>query len=161
MKDTDYQNIIEFVFNGNTWEPANARSRELSDNSHKGEIIAVEELTDRDLKFHKAYFSFISYVYDYLPEKFKRSVPKDNFYNFLKMLKGEYNLIFEFEDGRQLIEYKSIALGKMSQKTFQEYVKNQLPIIYEEVIGKFFTGQIYKDIIATIEEDYKKFLSKL
>jgi len=49
----------------------------------------------------------------------------------------------------------------MSQDQFETYVKEQLPWIYENVIGAFYSDEIYAGIIDTIEEEYKKFLSKL
>ena len=61
----------------------------------------------------------------------------------------------------EMIEYDSISFGKMNQNKFEEFIKNQLPYIYENIIGKFFEGEIYDNIIRTIEEEYKKFFSKL
>jgi len=49
----------------------------------------------------------------------------------------------------------------MSQERFKNYIREQLPFIYTEVIGKFFKDEIYDNIIATIEEEYSKFLAKL
>ena len=49
----------------------------------------------------------------------------------------------------------------MSQKRLEEYIRLQLPWIYENVIGAFFEGEMYDGIISTIEEEWEKFLSKL
>ena len=93
--------------------------------------------------------------------KFKDAVPKDKFYLWLKHLKGQYEVLFEFQDGTKLVEYESISFTKMDQIRFKEYVREQLPWIYTEVIGKQFEGAIYDGIIETIEEEYKKFMVKL
>jgi hypothetical protein len=161
MTDKDFDKIQQWLNVGGGLTPYSDNAIELLDQSSKGEILSFIEVTDRDLKFHRCYMSLISYIYDYLPNSFKRKVPKKNFYKFLKHLKGEYEVLFEFQDGTKLIEYESIAFGRMSQKTFENYIRDQLPWVYTNVIGKFFEGEMYNGIIETIEEEYKKFLSKL
>ena len=49
----------------------------------------------------------------------------------------------------------------MSQETFENYIREQLPWIYENVIGAFYSGQKYDGIIQTIENEFEKFLNKL
>jgi hypothetical protein len=51
----------------------------------------------------------------------------------------------------------------MSEHTFRDYIRNQLPWIYSDVIGKYYKpgGWRYNRKINSIEEEYKKFLSKL
>ena len=88
-------------------------------------------------------------------------VPEKKFYQWLKHLKGEYKVVFEFEDGTKMVEYDSISFGRMSQKEFEAYVRDQMPYIYENVLGKYFEGEILNGIIDTIEEEYKKFFAKL
>lgn len=161
MTDKDFHRIIELSNVGGGFIPVNSNATELLEQSHRGEVLSFLEITNRDLKFHRCYFSLLSYIYDYLPKSFKSKVEKDNFYKFIKHLKGEYEVLFEFADGTKLVEYDSIAFGKMSQKSFENYIREQLPWIYENVIGKFFEGDIYNGIIDTIEDEYKKFLSKL
>lgn len=161
MKDKDFYKVIEILNVGGGWTPYNENAIELLDNSAKGEIVSVLEVTQRDIKFHKCYFSLLSFIYDYLPAKFQKKVPKRKFYLFVKHLKGEYEVLFKFKDGTQMVEYDSISFGNMSQKRFQEYVKLQLPYIYENVLGEFFEGEMLDGIIATIEDQYLKFLSKL
>jgi hypothetical protein len=161
MTDKDYDRLIEVLNVGGGFVPHNPNAIELLEQSTKGEIITLLEVTDRDLNFHRAYMSLLGFIYDYLPPNFKRAVKKNNFYRWLKHLKGQYQVLFEFQDGTKLVEYDSIAFGRMSQKSFESYIREQLPWIYSEVIGKFFTGDIYDGIIETIENEYKKFLSKL
>ena len=161
MKDKDFYNIVNLANVGGGWVPANEKAQELLETSGKGEVISVLEVTSRDLSFHKAYFALLGFIYDYMPPSFKGKVEKDNFYLWLKHLKGQYKVLFEFKDGTRLVEYDSIAFGKMSQKTFENYVREQLPWIYENVVGAYFEGDIYDGIIDTIEEEFKKFLSKL
>jgi hypothetical protein len=161
MTDKKFENIIELVYMGGGFLPANQRANELTENCVKGEILSFLEVTERDLKFHKCYFSLLGYIYDYLPMSFTSKVSKDNFHKFLKHLQGKYKVLFTFKDGTVMVEYESISFGNMSQKRFEEYVKEQLPYIYENVIGAFFEGEMYDNIIATIEEEYEKFLVKL
>lgn len=161
MKDKDFQNIIELGHVGGGFVPANEKARELEESCSKGEIISVIEVTQRDLKFHKCYMSLLGYIYDYLPRLFHNKVSKKKFYLWLKHLKGQYDVLYEFNDGTKLVEYESISFGNMSEKRFHEYIKEQLPWIYENVIGKFFEGEIFNGIIDTIENEYMKFFSKL
>ena len=161
MKDVDYDKIIELTSAGGGFLPVNQNAVELIDNSYPGEVISVIEASARDLTYHRAYFSLINYIYDWLPKSFKAKIPKARFYQFLKHLRGDYDVIFEFKDGTKFIEYRSIAFGKMSQKAFETYVKEQLPFIYEEVIGQLYEREEADKIIACIEIEYERFLMKL
>jgi hypothetical protein len=161
MKDSDYLKLIKLVNVGGGFMPANDNATELLEQSVKGEILQFTEVTERDLKFHSCYFSLINYIYDYLPKHFKAKVKKQVFYIFLKHLQGNFDVLFEFKDGTKMVEYKSLAFGRMSQKTFEEYIKSQLPYIYENVIGAFYDGVIYDGIVENIENEYRKFLTKL
>lgn len=161
MNNSDFDKLVELCCVGGGWTPANGNAEELLDSMTRGEIVAVREVTQRDLKFHRAYFSLLNFIYDYLPPAFKRKVPKQHFYKFVKHLQGEYDVLFEFKDGTKLVEYQSISFGRMSQKRFEAYIREQLPWIYENIIGAFFEGEIYKNIIETIEMEYERFLQKL
>lgn len=162
MTDKDFDKILEFTSAGAGLLPQNEKAIELIDNTYVGEVISFIEVTKRDLNFHRAYFSLIGYIYDWLPKSFKEKVAKDKFYRFLKHLKGDYDVIFEFKDGTKFIEYKSISFGKMSQKTFVEYVRNQLPFIYGEVIQVLYPDKKDSDkIIAAIEYEFDKYLARL
>lgn len=162
MKDTDFQRICEFRPAGGGLLPLNQNAIDLVDGSSHGEVLSLVEVTARDTKFHRAYFSLVNYIYAWLPTAFKTKVRQDKFYVFLKHLRGDYDVVFEFKDGTKFIEYKSIAFGKMSQKTFEAYVREQLPFIYGEVIQVLYPDKADSDrIIAAIEAEYEKFLQKL
>ena len=162
MKDTDFKRVCEFTVTGGGMLPFNQNAVELIDITTPGEVISLVEVTSRDAKFHRAYFSLIGYVYDWLPKSFKSKMSKDKFYIFLKHLRGDYDVIFEFRNGTKFIEYHSIAFGRMSQKRFEAYVREQLPFIYSEVIQALYPDKLTSDrIIASIEDEYQKFLSRL
>jgi hypothetical protein len=161
MTDKDFHKIMEFSIVGGGMIPLSENAVELIEQSHRGEVLSFLEITNRDIRFHRCYFSLLGFIYDYLPKSFKNKIPKENFYLFIKHLKKQYKVLYTFADGSQQIEYESIAFGRMSQKTFENYIREQLPYIYTEVLGVFFEEDILKGIIDTIEEEYKKFLSKL
>jgi hypothetical protein len=162
MKDTEYTKLTEWGNAGGGLVPVNENAEQLLDQLGRGETVAMVCVTARDLKFHKAYMAFLSYIYAYMPKQFKREIPKQFFYQWLKLLKTDYTVVAVMPDGRELIEYKSISFSKMNQQEFKLYVKSQLPFIYgSDVLGKYFDGEIYDAIIENIEEDFKKFLSKL
>lgn len=161
MTDNDFNELIELSYAGGGWIPVNGKARELAEAQRRGEICYFKNMTPRDLKLHRCYFSLLNFIYGYLPNNFQKAVPEKNFYKWLKHLKGEYEILFQFNDGTVLVEYESISFGRMNNHKFKEYVKNQLPFIYENVIGKFFEGEMYDSIIETIEIEYEKFMSKL
>ncbi len=161
MKKTDYDKLSEWLNVGGGLTPHNQQARDIIEQSSRGEILTFDNKTFRDLAFHRCYFLLLNTIYDYLPKKFKETVSKDKFYHFLKHLKGEYEVIFTFKDGTKLVEYESLSFGRMNQTRFEEYIREQLPFIYENIIGAYFKGDIYTGIVNTIEEDFKKFLSKL
>lgn len=161
MKDKDFHNLIDFYNAGGGLLPVNQKAHELIEQSDSGEVISFLEVTQRDLKFHRCYMSLLAYIYSYLPNSFHKQVPKNKFYLWLKHLKGQYDVLFEFEDGTTLVEYESISFGRMSQKRFESYIREQMPWIYSNVIGRFFEGKIYDNIIETIEKEYEKFFAKL
>lgn len=161
MTDKDFHKVQEWSNVGGGLIPVSSNAIELLEQTSKGEIISFIEVTNRDVKFHRCYFALLKYIYGYMPVKFKKAVPEHHFYLFLKHLKKEYKVVFTFNDGTTMVEYDSIAFGKMSQKTFQEYIKEQLPWIYSDVLGAYFEGEILNGIIDTIEQEFERFMQRL
>jgi hypothetical protein len=161
MKDSDYKKLIELANVGGGFIPANDNAKELLNRTHKGEVITLNEVTQRDLSFHKCYFALLSFIYEYLPESFKDTISKDKFYIFVKHLEGNYEVVFKFKDGSEMVEYNSISFGRMSQKQFETFVANQLPFIYSNVLGAYFEIDMLNGIIETIESEFQRMLNKL
>ena len=92
---------------------------------------------------------------------FQNAVKRNNFYIFVKHIQAKYDVLFEFKDGTKMLQYHSISFGRMSQKTFENYVREQLPIIYEEVIHGLYDEDRANDIIENIENEFEIYLSKL
>jgi hypothetical protein len=161
MSDKDFHKIQEWQNVGGGLTPFSTNAIDMLEQSSRGEILSFLEVTNRDIKFHRCYFLLMKFIYNYMPPVFKRKVKEEKFYIWLKHLRGQYEVLFTFQDGTNLVEYESISFGRMSQKTFESYIREQLPYIYENVLGKYFEGEILNGIIDTIEEEFKKFLSKL
>jgi len=162
MNSTEYDRLIELSYTGgHLFMPVNQNAFDLCNQMGIGENCTVELKTSRDFNFHRCYFSLINFIWSYLPDKFRENVPQKYFYKWLQTLKGNYEVIYTFKDGQQLIEYESLSFGRMSQERFEDFIREQLPWIYENVIGKFYTGEKYDSIIETIESEYEKFLAKL
>ncbi len=161
MKDKDYTKLIDLAYVGGGFIPANERAEEMVEQLKKGEVLTFQEVTARDLRFHRNYMALLGYIWEYMPKKFKAEVPKPIFYNWLKHLKGSYEIKFTFADGTQLVEYESIAFGQMSEHRFRDYVREQLPFIYENVIGKVYKDFKYDSVIENIEKDFERFFAKL
>jgi len=141
--------------------PVSPNAIELLEQTRKGEVLSFLEVTARDISFHRGYFALLKFIYGYMPPQFKDKVPERFFYQFIKHLKNEYTVLFTFKDGTSMIEYKSIAFGKMSQKSFEAYVREQLPFIYSDILGAYFEGDMLNGIIETIENEFEKYLAKL
>jgi len=191
MKESAYNKLIELSYTGGfLFKPENQNAFDLCNMSGIGERVLFDTKTPRDAKFHQCYFVLMNFVWGYLPESFHRKVAKEGLYLWLKHLKKEYQVVFSFIDEHKqediasycldlgvssddaakiavkfgktdLIEYESISFGRMNNEKFEDYVREQLPWVYENVIGKYFDGEIYDGIIDTIENEFKKFLSKL
>jgi hypothetical protein len=162
MRDSEYDRLSEWVNVGGALTPYNQLATGLSDTAKKGEIITMREMTDRDLRFHRCYMSLIGFIYDQLPNQFRKKLAKKHFYKYLKHLKGNFDIIAQFGD-IVLVEYESISFARMSEHAFRDYVRDQLPWIYSNVIGRYYKPGYwrYNRRIEAIEEEYKKFLSKL
>lgn len=161
MKDSDYNKLIELKNFHSHFIPHNQNAIELNEQSRKGEIITLKEVTFRDISFHRCYFALLNFIYGYMPKKFKETISQDKFYIFLKHIRGDYDILFKFKDGTTFIEYKSISFGKMSQKSFEAFIREQLPYIYNDVLGVYFDGEMLAGIIETIEQEFERYLAKL
>lgn len=190
MKDTDLKKMLHFKYVGGALMPANDKAEEYMLMLRVNELVYLTDATKRDLAMHRCFFALLNYVYAYMPERFKKEVPGDKFYNFVKHVQGKYTTVFSFRDDEKisdildtclelgidaekastiaakfgktdLIEYESISFGRMSQKRFKEYISEQMPILYEEILGKFFKDEVLSGIIETIEEDFTNFMNKL
>jgi hypothetical protein len=191
MKKSDHDKLIELSYTGGfMFKPENQNAFDLCNMSKIGQKALFGLKTPRDAKFHECYFVLLKFIWGYLPKQFHKEVPDKGFYIWLKHLKKEYDVTFSFIDEEkqediasycldlgvsiddsakiaarfgktELIEYESISFGRMSNEKFKDYVREQLPWIYEKVIAKFYKGEIYDGIIETIENEFEKFLSKL
>jgi len=161
MKDTDYAELLEFIPANGCLIPSNSNAIDLMSISKNREKITFKNISHRDEKFHKCYFSLLNYIWLMMPPHFRAKIPCKEFYKFLKMMQGEYDEVFTFKDGKKMIEYRSISFGKMNQQQFKEYVANQLPVIYEDLIMQIYKADQATLVIESIEDEYKKFLSKI
>jgi len=195
MTDKDFNKRLDFTNEGSALIPDNQNAQDLIDQLGLGQVVSFNEVTDRDLKFHRCYMALMGYVWSYLPPNFKSKVPKQHFYQWVKHLQRNYDVIYSFKNpGRkaeitellkslkkelrltyraidivadfcsktELVEYKSIAFGRMSEIQFHEYVKSQLPFLYDQVIRPMFPDdEIYNTIIENIETDFRNFMSRL
>ena len=125
----------------------------LKDNAQ----VYLKFIEARDIGMHRGYFKILSFIYDKLPLRFRKTCLKHHFYKFVKMLCNEYDVVFEFKDGRKMIEYKSISFAKMNQAKFKDYFNEQLSVIYEELLIPLECDYIMDEVNA----EFDKLLSKL
>lgn len=160
MTPEDFQKLIQFVRIGNDLTPI-ANHIELINELEEGEVTYMKRFNSRDLKMHRAYFAFLKEIYMYLPNSFRSNIPIKKFHKFLQTLKGDYDVLFQFKDGRQLLEYHSISFGRMDEHKFRTYVKEQIPFIYDNLIMAYYEEVQARDIINNIEKEFEKYLTRL
>lgn len=161
MKDTDYNNLLQFNnMKGSALIPENAAAVEFLEQLKSNELVMLKNVTARDLALHRGYFLMLADVWGYLPQAFKNKIPKDKFYEWLKMYQGKYNVIFEFKDGRQFIEFESISFGRMNNNQFRDYIKTQIPVWYE-LFQELLPNDFANSAIETIEENFERLMAKL
>jgi len=119
--------------------------------------VYLKQVEARDLGMHGGYFMILAYIYDRLPLRFRKTVLKPNFYKFIKMLSNEYTVVFEFKDGRQMIEYTSISFGKMNQSKFRLYFNTQMSVVYEELLIPMECDYLMDEV----NEMFEKLLAKI
>lgn len=158
MKTDDFLTLKHFtVHKGTMLVPATDDTREWLEMQRHGTELNFKQIEARDVKFHRAYFALLSYIWERLPAQFRNTVSKDSFYEFLKMLGNEYDNVYTFKDGRTFIKYHSISFGRMNQSKFREYVNNQLTTIYEELLIPLEMDWLMDDI----NDEFERFIDKL
>lgn len=155
------KDVLEFEHQQGLLKPNNQAAIDFISNLKHKETVYLKDIGQRDIKFHRAYFGLLNYIYSWMPVKFKMRIPEKIFYTFIKDLTGQYTIWYTFKNGREITEYTSISFGRMSQKTFEEYVKNQLPMIYDNLIYVLFDAEEAEMIIENIEFEWEKFLDTL
>ena len=158
MKAAEFQELKHFtVHKGNVVVPASNETREWLELQRHNTPVNFKLIEARDTKFHRCYFALLGFIYDNLSNSFKQTIPKNSFYNFLKILSNEYDVVFRFKDGREFIEYKSISFARMNQTAFREYVNNQLTVIYEELLIPMNRDYLMDQINA----EFERFIDRL
>ena len=196
MTDEKFNKLLEFIYLGEgKYGAFDDNANQMSQDLAEGESVYFEKHNPRDLKLHRAYMAFISYLWNYLPEKFQLVVPEKHFYHWLKRWNGDFEFVYKFKNPMkakeifdhlkirkkaekwkitykqlqkicdefskdELIEYTSISFARMDESKFRDYVKGQLPKIYD-IFRVLYEDDIYQDIIETIEKDWEKFFNKL
>ena len=146
---------------GSAFIPENANALEFMDQLKRDEIVMFKNVTARDIKLHGCYFVLLSEVWGYMPKSFRDTVPDKLFYQWLKMYQNKYEVIFEFKNGKQLVKYESISFGRMNNNRFKEYIKDQIPDLYDILEAALKNPVLVKAAIETIEENFEKMFSKL
>lgn len=119
---------------------------------------------------HKIFYKFLKHLKKQykLLYSFKNESKKQEVKEQLIARKKEFKLTYkniekiaEMLGKSDMIEYISISFNSMDNNEFKEYVHNQLPFLYSDVLGRYYEGDQLKDMIETIETDFEKFFYKL
>jgi len=79
----------------------------------------------------------------------------------LRLSKKQIEAIASLTDRTDLVEYESISFGRMTEKKFEQYVRDQIPWIYSEVVERFYKDDALDEKIKKIEDKFRKFFKKL
>ena len=161
MKPEQFKELPEFAKVNDALVGANKEAIDIIQDLESGEITYLKQSKERDSMFHKCYFMLLGYIYGLLPGTFKKVIKKKHFYTWLKYLKGEIEIIFEFKDGPAFCEPVSISFSKMDEQKFKEFVRNQLVFIFGDVLPKLLNEKELKFAIDSIEENFERFFDKL
>lgn len=157
MTTDDFLELKSFNVHNGYLAPNQVETDEWLELLKHGQQVYMKHIEARDLGMHRGYFKILAFIYDRLPLSYRSRIDKKYFYKFIKMLSDEYKIIFEFKDGRQMIEYESISFAKMNQQKFRQYFNNQLTVIYEHILIPLNKEYLMDEI----ESEFEKLLSKL
>lgn len=129
------------ITDSKTFEPIGADSFKKSLRLKKDDYVRIETWKQRNLQFHRKYFSFLKTVIYFLPEgeKYDRFRNIDYLREELMILIGEVDIHISF-DGEQHLKAKSISFKAMDQEQF-EHVYNASV----EIALKYFLHFISKE----------------
>jgi len=93
-----------------------------------------------------------------MPTKFKLEYCPDQnqMYNFLKVVQGKYKFAIKFK-GKEFYTIDSISFGRMSDDKFNDFVNEQITIIYTELLIPL--GMEY--LLEQAEQEFKGLFKKL
>jgi hypothetical protein len=157
MKDTEFKEIMTFKVINEVMYPTNNKARDFLLLMDKQEVC-MKNNTPRDVAFHKSYFLFCGWLWEQMPTKFKLDYcpDKQQMYNFLKIVQGKYKFAMKFK-GKEFYMIDSISFGRMSDDKFNEFVNEQIHIIYTELLmplGK-------EHLLEEAENEFKSLFKKL
>ena len=158
MNKKKFDSLLKFEHFGGKLGPGNNNAVEYLDSLKNGEHVYMEDSTKRDIKFHRCYMGMMDYIHEWIKDKVK--CPKGKFYIFVKHLRGLFDTFGT--EKTEIIIYHSISFGNMSQKRFEAYVKDELAFIYSDILRPIFKeDEQFESVVANIEHEFERFLSKL
>lgn len=161
MKHEDFLKLITFAKIGEDLVPVSNHT-DLINELIEGQTVFLKLVNTRDIAMHRCYFAILRYIYRCLPPAFTNKIKIAKFYKWIQTLKKDYDVLFEFSDGTRLLDYNSISFANMNEFDFTNYIKDQLPFIYENIIRPFYNNdESYNNIINCIEDEFSIYLAKL
>lgn len=134
MKDTEFKELLAFKVVNGVLYPINNKANDFVFQQENNEVYMVNK-TPRDTAFHACYFLFCNWLWQQMPTKFKleRCPDRSQMYNYIKVIQGKYKLSMKFK-GIEFYEFESISFGRMSDSKFNEFVNEQISVIYTELL---------------------------
>ena len=157
MKDTDFEKLLRFKVINEVAYPVSNKAQEFC-YSNENEDVYLLPQTARDKAFHKCYFLFCNWIWEQLPTKFKleRCPKQADMYKYLKLIQGDYKVSMSYKD-LEVIEFKSISFGKMSNDQFKDYVNEQIAALYTNILVPLKLEHLHDKA----EQEFKGLFSKL
>jgi len=161
MTHDDYLKLILFRnIQNSALVPENELALDLLDSSKHNEVLAFRNVTPRDLKLHGGYFIMLTKVRKFLPKNIKDAISDKKFYSWVRIQSKQYDVDWDFGDGTKMITPHSISFGKMNNSQFKDYIKTQIPHIYN-IFMKYLPEYLANIAIMSIEEGFERFFTKL
>lgn len=134
MKDTEFIDLMAWKVVNWVLYPINNKANDFVFQQEGNEVYLVNK-TPRDTAFHACYFLFCTWLWQQMPTKFKleRCPDKSQMYNYIKILQGKYKVAMEYK-GLKFYEFESISFARMNDAKFNEFVNDQITIIYTELL---------------------------
>ncbi len=157
MKDREFENLLRFKVKYDALIPDNDKAKDYVLQNDRMEVYLLPQ-TPRDIKFHACYFALVTYIWNIMPEKFKKYKCPNQFDmdKFMKVVCGQYELAMNYK-GKDFYSFESISFAKMNEEKFREYVSEQLSMFYTEILVPLGKENLMDDI----NNEFESFISKL
>lgn len=161
MTDKEYKRLLVFKnMQGAALIPENQNAIDRILTLKRDELIYFKDVTKRDISLHNCYFALLRYAWGLTTPALKAAVPCDKFHDWMKYMKDQIKWQYRFNDGVTIVEYESISFSRMDNNRFKDYIREQMPALYE-VFCSLYNSEYANMLIQKIEIEFERMFAKL